>query len=160
MANNVLVSVLEDMDSPSWIDCVEPFVQKAMKHFGFDGEELSVLFCNDEFIQSLNRTYREIDSPTDVLSFENGEKYTDENGTEWVAAGDIAISLETLPKNAEYFGVDLNSELKRLLVHGLLHLNGFDHGEEHIEKDTAPVCEMLVKQEKALAEFAAEKIIA
>ncbi|HAH60587.1 MAG TPA: rRNA maturation RNase YbeY [Treponema sp.] len=159
MANTVLVSVGENVSGPAWIGNVEPFVQSVMKKFGIDGEEISVLFCDDAFIRTLNREYRNIDSPTDVLSFENGETYEDGEGTTWKCAGDIAVSLETLPKNAAYFMTDENSELKRLLVHGLLHLNGYDHGEEHIEAGRAPVCDMLVKQEEALAELSGEIII-
>ena len=124
----------------------------------YDNEEVSVLFCNDEYIKELNSSYRNIDAPTDVLSFENDEEYEDEEG-KWKCVGDIAISLDTLPVNAEYFNEDTNAELKRLLVHGLLHLNGMDHGEEHIEKGLAPVCEMLVLQENILEKLKDEIII-
>ena len=159
MANRVFVSVQEGMEEPSWLNKIEPFVLKALEKIGYDGEELSIMFCDDPFIQDLNKTYRNIDNPTDVLSFENGDEYTDDEGR-WLCAGDIIISVETLPKNAEYFDVDINSELKRLLVHGLLHLNGMDHGEEHIEKGTAPEGEMLVLQENVLLELKDETIIA
>ena len=64
-----------------------------------------------------------------------------------------------MPVNAEYFDETKNDELKRLLVHGLLHLNGMDHGEEHIEKGTAPECEMLKLQETILEKLKDEKII-
>lgn len=158
MANRVFVSVQEKMDEPVWLCKVEPFVQKALKRIGYDGEELSLLFCDDAFIQELNKNYRQIDSATDVLSFENGDEYEDEEGT-WVCAGDIIISVETLPKNAAYFEVDENSELKRLLVHGLLHLNGMDHGDEHIEKGVSPEGEMLVLQEQILEELKDEILI-
>lgn len=158
MANRVFVSVQEKMDEPVWLCKVEPFVQKALKLIGYDGEELSLLFCDDAFIQELNKNYRQIDSATDVLSFENGDEYEDEEGT-WFCAGDIIISVETLPKNAAYFEVDENSELKRLLVHGLLHLNGMDHGDEHIEKGVAPEGEMLVLQEQILEELKDEILI-
>lgn len=158
MANRVFVSVQEKMDEPVWLCKVEPFVQKALKRIGYDGEELSLLFCDDAFIQELNKNYRQIDSATDVLSFENGDEYEDEEGT-WFCAGDIIISVETLPKNAAYFEVDENSELKRLLVHGLLHLNGMDHGDEHIEKGIAPEGEMLVLQEQILEELKDEILI-
>ena len=120
--------------------------------------DFSVLFCSDEFIKELNSQYRNIDSATDVLSFENGEEYEDEEGL-WKNVGDIAISLETLPKNAEYFEVDTNTELKRLIIHGILHLNGLDHGEEHIEKGVVPTDEMLILQENLLADLSDEKII-
>ena len=158
MANRVFVSVQEKMDEPVWLCKVEPFVQKALKRIGYDGEELSLLFCDDAFIQELNKNYRQIDSATDVLSFENGDEYEDEEGT-WFCAGDIIISVETLPKNAAYFEVDENSELKRLLVHGLLHLNGMDHGDEHIVKGVAPEGEMLVLQEQILEELKDEILI-
>lgn len=158
MANRVFISVQDGIEEPSWLPNVEPFVNHALIRLGYDKEELSILFCNDPFIQDLNKTYRGINNPTDVLSFENGDEYEDDEGS-WICAGDIIISVETLPKNAEYFDVDVNSELKRLLVHGLLHLNGMDHGEEHIEKGVVPAGEMLVLQEKVLSELKDEKII-
>ena len=158
MANRFLVDA-DGIDEPSWLGKVEPFMQKIAKSLGFDGQELSVLFCGDGMIRELNKNYRNIDSATDVLSFENGEKFTDEDGVEWLLAGDIAVSVDTLKKNAEYFGIDENSELKRLLLHGLLHLNGYDHGEEHIEKGKNPECEMLKLQEETLLKFEGEKII-
>ncbi len=158
MANRVLVSVQEDLDSPLWLENVQPFVQKVLKAFNFDGEEISILFCNDSYMQELNSNYRGIDSPTDVLSFENDEEYEDEEG-KWLCAGDIAISLDTLPVNAAYFEQTENDEIKRLLVHGILHLNGYDHEPEHIEKGVEPECEMLVKQENLLKELKNESVI-
>ena len=156
--NRVYVAMQDGVDQPEWFENVEPFVQKAMGELKFDGEEISMLLCNDAYMQELNKTYRNIDSTTDVLSFENDEEYEDEEG-KWKCVGDIVISLDTLPVNAEYFKESRNDELKRLIVHGLLHLNGMDHGEEHIEKDLAPVCEMLVLQEKVLKKLEDEKII-
>ena len=154
MANRILISVQEDFSVPAWFDesKIEAYMLGVLKKLNYDGEEISILFCNDDYIHELNKNYRDIDSATDILSFENGEKYTDDEG-EWLSAGDIALSLETLPKNAEYFGVSENEELKRLLIHGILHLNGYDHGEEHIEPGVAPTDEMLVLQEKTLLEF-------
>ena len=158
MANRIFVSVQEGVEEPEWLDKVQDFLLLAANQLGFDNEEVSVLFCNDEYIKELNSSYRNIDAPTDVLSFENDEEYEDEEG-KWKCVGDIAISLDTLPVNAEYFNEDTNAELKRLLVHGLLHLNGMDHGEEHIEKGIAPVCEMLVLQENILEKLKDEIII-
>lgn len=156
--NRIEVSVQEDIEEPKWILNVEPFLQKVMESLNFQNEEVSIYFCNDDYIKELNKTYRNIDSSTDVLSFENGEKYTDEEG-EWFCAGDIVISLETLPINAQYFDENKDNELKRLLVHGLLHLNGYDHGEEHLENGKNPECEMLVLQEDILKKLKDEKII-
>ncbi|EID85403.1 YbeY/UPF0054 family metalloprotein [Treponema sp. JC4] len=158
MANRVLISVQEELEPPSWLDNVEPFVNLVLEKFGFDGEEISILFCNDEYMRELNNNFRGIDSATDVLSFENGDEYEDEEG-KWKCAGDIAISLDTLPVNAAYFEQTENDEIKRLLVHGILHLNGYDHEPEHIEKGVEPVCEMLVKQENLLKELKNESVI-
>lgn len=158
MANRILISLGEDVTEPIWFNKVEPFIQTVLQKLNYDNEEISVLFCSDEFIKELNSQYRNIDSATDVLSFENGEEYEDEEGL-WKNVGDIAISLETLPKNAEYFEVDTNTELKRLIIHGILHLNGMDHGEEHIEKGVVPTDEMLVLQENLLSDLIEEKII-
>ena len=156
--NRVFVAMHDGVDDPVWFNNVEPFVLKALKEFKFDGEEVSLLLCDDTYMQELNKAYRQIDSTTDVLSFENDEEYEDEEG-KWKCVGDIVISLDTLPVNAEYFNESRNDELKRLIVHGLLHLNGMDHGEEHIEKGVTPVCEMLVLQEKVLEKLKDEKII-
>ena len=158
MKNRVLVSIQEEVQEPAWFNNIEPFMQKIMKMLHFRREEVSVMFCNDAYIQELNKNYRQIDSATDVLSFENNDVYKDEEG-KWKCVGDIVISLDTLPVNAKYFEIDENSELKRLLVHGILHLNGYDHGEEHIEKSEAPKCKMLVKQEKLLEKIKDEIII-
>lgn len=158
MSNRIFISVQEDVQEPQWLQNAQAFIEKAASQLKFDGEEISVLFCNDKYMQELNKEYRNIDAPTDVLSFENDEEYEDEEG-KWKCVGDIVISLDTLPVNAEYFNENTNSELKRLLVHGLLHLNGMDHGEEHIEKGVAPECEMLVLQEKTLELLKDEIII-
>lgn len=156
--NRVFAAMHDGVQEPEWFNNVEPFVNKALKELNYDGEEISLLFCDDTYMQELNKAYRQIDSATDVLSFENDEEYEDEEGR-WKCVGDIVISLDTLPVNAQYFEVSLNDELKRLIVHGLLHLNGLDHGEEHIEKGVAPKCEMLKIQEKALENLKDEIII-
>ena len=158
MANRIFVSVQEGILEPEWLNAAQKFIEAVAGALNFDGEEISVLFCNDEYIQELNKSYRNIDAPTDVLSFENDETYEDEEG-KWKCVGDIAISLETLPVNAEYFNEDANAELKRLLVHGLLHLNGMDHGEEHIQAGVTPQCQMLVLQENILEKLKDEIII-
>ena len=158
MANRVLISFAENLTEPVWLDNVEPFVKLVLEKFAFDGEEISILFCDDSYIRELNKNYRGIDSATDVLSFENDEEYEDDEGR-WKCAGDIVISLDTLPVNAAYFEESEDDELKRLLVHGILHLNGYDHEPEHIEKGIPPVCEMLVKQEEILKELNNESVI-
>ncbi|MDY2844108.1 MAG: rRNA maturation RNase YbeY [Treponema sp.] len=160
MANRILISVQEDISVPEWFseEKIKNYVEKVLEELKFDGEEISILFCDDAEIQNLNKSYRNIDSPTDILSFENGSEYEDDEG-KWLEAGDIAISFETLPKNAEYFKVSENEELKRLLIHGCLHLNGYDHGEEHIESGVEPKDEMLCIQENALKKFSSVNLM-
>lgn len=157
--NRVLVSMQEGLNEPSWFSKIEGYEIELLKKLGYDGQEISILFCDDEFIRELNKNYRDIDSPTDILSFENGEEYEDEDGKKWLSVGDMIISLDTLPKNAEYFNVSQNEELKRLLIHGTLHLNGMDHGEEHVEGGLEPEGEMLKLQEKLLKEFSQIELI-
>ena len=141
MSNRVFVLMEDGLNEPEWFSKIEPFLNSVMEKLNFSNEEVSVMFSSDSFIKA----------PTDVLSFENDLEY--EDGEKWKNVGDIVISLETLSKNAEYFEVSENLELKRLLIHGLLHLNGYDHGEEHIEKNKEPECEMLKIQENLLKEF-------
>lgn len=80
--------------------------------------ELSVLLCDDEFIRGLNAQWRQKDTPTDVLSFPMGDDDV---------LGDVVISLDTAARQAAERGHDLHTELRVLLVHGLLHLCGHDH---------------------------------
>lgn len=93
-----------------------------------DSPALTVLVTGDEDIRALNLEYMGIDSPTDVLSFPSG----DLPGTpgEEVYLGDIMISLETAARQAAQGGHLLAQEVELLTVHGVLHLLGFDHGDE------------------------------
>ena len=152
MANRVFACMQEGLEEVSWLEKAQDFALEVLDRLGYDKEEVSLLFCNDDFIKELNREYRQIDEPTDVLSFENGGTYEDERQCTWISAGDIIISLDTLSKNSVYFDVPEDEELRRLIVHGLLHLNGYDHGEEHLEKGREPNCEMLKIQKKIMEE--------
>lgn len=127
---------------------VKLFLLDVLEKLGKDKWEVSVLFTGDAFIQKLNRDYRGKDEPTDVLSFaqvDSKEAFPAEGGRFY--AGDIVISTETLAKNANYFNISMNEELKRLLVHGLLHLSGLNH------ENNNPDQPMLVEQEKILNQF-------
>ncbi len=147
MSNKIIVDCAEGLAIPAWIDRVEPFVAAVLQQLDIQNWELSVLFCDDPFISALNKKYRNIDSPTDVLSFEQGDEYIDAEDITWFTAGDIVISLDSLRANAETFEVDVNEELKRLLLHGVLHLDGMDH------EDNSPEQEMLQFQEHLLPRF-------
>lgn len=91
------------------------------------GAELSVLLCDDGTIHELNREYRGIDRPTDVLAFAMEEGQAMVVGTERALLGDVVISVPTARRQAERAGKAIVSEVTFLLAHGLLHLLGFDH---------------------------------
>lgn len=92
--------------------------------------EVSVTFTDDEGIQRLNRNYRKIDKPTDVLSFPLFDFEGDEDAiSEEICdmLGDIVISLERAAAQAEEFGHSFEREVAFLTVHSMLHLLGYDH---------------------------------
>jgi probable rRNA maturation factor len=99
--------------------------------------ELSILICNDEVIHRLNRDYRGVDRPTDVLAFPMAEGEGAEISPDLL--GDVVISLPTAAKQARAAGKTISSEVTMLLAHGLLHLLGYDH------RDAAEEREMLEK---------------
>lgn len=112
--------------------------------------EVDVTIVDDEEIHSMNREYRGMDRPTDVLSFALDEDCEDEEEPELIGGpeehlyGDIIISAETALRQAEEYGHGLEREMAYLAVHGMFHLLGYDH---MTEEDKA---EMRAKEEEAL----------
>lgn len=97
--------------------------------------EVSLVLCDDAFIHPLNRDHRGKDRPTDVLAFAQREgafAFLEDR-----LLGDVIISVETAQRQADERGHALTKELEILLVHGILHLLGFDH----IEDDEAEIME-------------------
>lgn len=94
---------------------------------------LSILFTSDSEIHKLNKEYRGKDKPTDVLSFSHIEGLEPNPWDE--SLGELVISLDTAKMQAKKYKVTLSQELVRLLVHGVLHLFGYDH--ENVPKSTA-----------------------
>jgi probable rRNA maturation factor len=97
------------------------FLASATEALGLTGE-FSVLLTGDRRLRALNLQFRSMDKPTDVLSFPALSKAT--GGGQ---GGDLAISLETAALQAEEYGHTLQMEVKILILHGLLHLAGYDH---------------------------------
>ncbi len=97
--------------------------------------EVSVKFVNDEEIQNLNKTFRNIDRSTDVLSFPLGENgvYDVNPATGAKMLGDIVISMEHAVDQADRYGHSLQREIGFLTVHSMLHLLGYDHEGGGIE---------------------------
>ncbi|KAI3823738.1 hypothetical protein L1987_05179 [Smallanthus sonchifolius] len=90
----------------------------------YENVELSILLCNDNFIRELNKDWRNSDYATDVLSM---SQHVPELKLPMLMLGDIVISVETAARQAEERGHTLLDEIRILMVHGLLHLMGFDH---------------------------------
>ena len=102
--------------------------------------ELSLVLCSDAWIRPLNKQWRDKDVATDVLSFPQDDE---------VILGDLVVSLDTAARQADERGTSLRDEVRVLLVHGLLHLLGYDH--ETTEEDLQ---EMAAAENKLLAALA------
>ena len=102
---------------------------EALRREGIEGEvALSVVITDDEAVRELNRQFRDVDAPTDVLAFGSGEEgdFVTAPG-EPAYLGDVVISCPRAVAQAEEYGHSINRELALLTVHGVLHLLGYDH---------------------------------
>lgn len=144
--NTVLVDV-EAVPEPTWVGDLETFVQEILLTLERDEWEVSIVLCNDDVIAGINKEFRDKDGPTDVLSFPQIETVDDIPASGPFVAGDIVVSLDSVRSNAAYFSVDPEEEFKRVVVHGLLHLSGFDHETNEASEP------MLQFQEKILSEY-------
>lgn len=119
-------------------------LQTLLRREGIEGDaEISLVLCDDPFIQSLNAQYRGMDKPTDVLSFGQGEP-----GNPFpLILGDIVISLPTAARHAEKARWPLENEIILLTVHGGLHLLGYDDetmtGAAEMQAKTADILSQL-----------------
>jgi probable rRNA maturation factor len=102
-----------------------------LRSLGLPDAELSILFIGDRAMRTLNRTWRGKDSTTDVLSFPLREGRFPNIQPEML--GDIVISLPVAARQAVEAGHPLSVELEQLLIHGLLHLLGYDHEQGLLE---------------------------
>lgn len=101
--------------------------------------ELAFVFCSDEALLQINIKYLNHDYYTDIITFDYGH--------EKLISGDIFISVETVKSNAELFNVSFQNELHRVMIHGVLHLCGFDDASSDERK------EMQTKENAALKEL-------
>lgn len=94
---------------------------------GKESGEISVVFCSDEYLLKINQDYLKHDYYTDIISFD----YSEEN----FVSGDLFISVDRVEENAVEFGVSFSEELKRVCVHGVLHLCGYkDKSDEEVNQ--------------------------
>ncbi|ACT00889.1 rRNA maturation RNase YbeY [Paenibacillus sp. JDR-2] len=147
----------EKMEIPDqWVERLEQLLQIAGEMEGLTDGEVTLTFTDNEQIHQLNREYRNIDRPTDVLSFAMQDEGTEELDIIFEVEsedeidpisgmlGDIVISVEKAQEQSEDYGHSLEREIGFLFVHGFLHLLGYDH------MDDAGEAEMTAKQEAVL----------
>lgn len=126
-----LIELMQEGDVASELDlrAIERLAAHALEAEGVARPaELSITFADDALVQRLNREYRDTDEPTDVLSFgqADGEEFTVPPG-EARHLGDIVISVDTARRQADEHTLALDDEVAHLVVHGVLHLLGYDH---------------------------------
>ena len=100
-----------------WKDRLESVARKLLHEEGTENN-VNVVLCTDEFVREMNKNYRGLDKVTDVLSYEWHEEDF---------LGEIYIARDQVKRQAPEYGNTFYAELKRVLVHGLLHLSGYDH---------------------------------
>ena len=134
MKNGVMVYFMNEAGEPVTYKqkhLIREAIVESLVYEGFENDvQLSVIFTDNEGIRAINKSYRDIDSATDVLSFplvdfEGGEEPPMDEPL--LPLGDIVISLERAREQAEEFGHSYERELAFLTVHSMLHLLGYDH---------------------------------
>lgn len=118
---------------------MERWLRRVAAGYGFRVGELHYIFCTDEEELAVNRQFLGHDYYTDIITFDYS--------TSSVLSGDIFISLDTVRSNAEEVGTDFDYELRRILIHGLLHLTGQG------DKTPETKAQMTAKEEGALAMY-------
>ena len=128
------------------IDLVNEIAIHLLKEEKQDGIELNIIFVDNKEIREINKIYRNKDYETDVISFalEDDDTFIK---LDYRILGDIYISLDKVKEQSQEYGHSFRRELLFLVVHGLLHLLGYDHMNEEEEKV------MFAKQEKILDSY-------
>lgn len=109
--------------------------------------DLSVIITGSKELKTLNKTYRNEDKPTDVLSF-NNEYIDPETGNQYL--GDIIIAYPVAKAQAKASGKSIESELELLTLHGLLHLLGYDHSDHEEEARMWQIQEEILQQSRSI----------
>jgi len=107
----------------------ENFTAQALKAIGVNRQSVTIAFVSSRRMRQLNKRYRGIDRSTDVLSFPNGGDLVDDKSS----LGDIAIAVDEAEKQARQNGLEFEQEIAQLILHGLLHLCGYDHDTDRGE---------------------------
>ena len=154
--NGVDISIEGEVGEPPGPERTTTLVLRILDILGISGWEVSLLFCDNARIRRLNHDYRDKDEPTDVLSFSQIEApfpaAATSAATRSIHAGDVVISLPYARASARELGIDSEEEIKRLIVHGILHLAGYDHSDASLDQP------MLRTQEDILSQLTEERL--
>ena len=109
------------------VDCERwrAFAERALKVVPAKGAGATVAFVSDRAMRSLNKRWRGKRGTTDVLSFPSGQEEFEKGGG--ASLGDVVISVEQAARQAAEHGLEFENEVEQLILHGLLHLCGYDH---------------------------------
>ena len=140
----IFVQVEEDIKE---LETVEKVLYKAMEKEKLENTSFNLIIVDNNYIHELNKTYRNIDRETDVITFALEDEDTIIVPEAERILGDIYISIDRAREQAEEYGHSLLRELSFLAVHGFYHLLGYDHMTEEEEKI------MFTKQEEVLEEY-------
>ena len=102
------------------------WIKNASISEGYELSQLNYVFCSDEYLLEINKQYLDHDYFTDIITFDNSEE---DNQLE----GDIYISVDRVRDNAVTFHTDFDTEMRRVLIHGLLHLAGYEDSSEALK---------------------------
>jgi probable rRNA maturation factor len=102
------------------------WLKTTSKSEGYEISSLNYIFCSDEYLLEINKEYLDHDYYTDIITFDNSEEDN-------IIEGDIYISVERVRENAQTFQGNVESEMRRVLVHGLLHLIGYNDTSEELK---------------------------
>jgi len=108
------------IDTDAWAS----FAENALEAIGNNGSSATIAFVSDKSIRKLNQQFRNVDKATDVLSFPADELDN---------LGDVAVSVETAARQAQENRLSFDNEIAQLILHGLLHLSGYDHESDNGE---------------------------
>jgi probable rRNA maturation factor len=107
------------------LPCLKQRLQQVLEYLSCADAELSVVLANDQFLRQLNRTYRQKDRPTNVLAFPQGPM---PNASDLpLLLGDVVVSLPTAAREAREADQPIEAHVLYLVLHGILHLLGYDH---------------------------------
>lgn len=134
------------------LDTVLKVLDSALKKENLDNVSFNLIIVDNEYIHELNRTYRNIDRETDVITFALEDEDSIVLPSDERVLGDIYISIDKAESQSQEYGHSLLRELSFLAVHGFYHLLGYDHMTEEDEKV------MFKKQEEVLEEYGISRV--